>query len=83
MRPELTYLAASGVALAGATYRDGKLPNLTRPLVGTVILVIVAAASSRTAAAPVVDAFGKLLLLGVVIAVGMIVYKKQNAKGKK
>lgn len=71
MRPELPYLAAGALALAGGFARDGGWPaEGTGALVGTVALVVVASASAETRAAPLVRAFGFLLLLiSVFVAV--------------
>lgn len=76
MRPEMPFLAAGGVAIAGATVRDKKLPPLSRALIGLLVLVIVASMTSNTRLAPLVSAFGMLVLLVTVIATTNIVFLK-------
>lgn len=83
MRPELPFLAAGAVALVGAVLRDGKLPaSLSRPAIGVAVLVILAAATQRTKVAPVVNAFGMLLLTGTALIVGQILYDRLKKKRK-
>lgn len=69
MRPELPYLAAGSIALAGGFVRERGWPSEgTGALVGTVVLVVVASATAETQFAPLVRAFGLLLLLVAVFA---------------
>lgn len=69
MKPELPYLAAGGVAIAGGAIQTGKWPaNTPRVLMGTVVLVLVASASTNTRVGPLVHAIGLLLLLTTVMA---------------
>lgn len=69
MNPELPYLAAGGVAIAGGAIAEKKWPsNGIKALVGTVILVVVASATAESKAAPLVHAIGLLLLLTSVMA---------------
>jgi hypothetical protein len=79
MSPELPYLAAGGVAIVGATYRDGKLPDLMRPVVGIVACVLVASAFGETKLGPLVQAFGMLVLLVTVMAATNSVLAKRKA----
>lgn len=69
MNPELPFLAAGGVALVGGAIAEKKWPsNGVKALIGTVVLVIVASASTGSRIAPLVHAVGLLLLLASVIA---------------
>lgn len=64
MRPELPFLAAGSIAIAGGFVREKAWPeNGTKALIGTLVLVVVASATSGTAIAPLVRALGLLLLL--------------------
>lgn len=76
MRPELPYVAATGVAVVGATMRDGHIPPLSRAVVGLVALILVASATTGTKIAPLVHAFGLLVLLVTVMAAVNITLKK-------
>lgn len=77
MRPELPFLAAGGVALVGGARKArGFPPNALGGVIATVILVIVASATSGTRAAPLVHAVGLLLLLTVVMATVTATTKK-------
>lgn len=80
--PELPYLAAGTVAVIGATIRDGKLPDITTPAIGTVVLVLVASATADTRYAPLVRAFGYLLLLVAVITATNATMKRANDSKK-
>lgn len=80
MKPELPYLAAGGVAVLGATVRDGHLPPMGRVAIGTVALVIFASATTDTKIAPLVHAFGLLVLLATVLAATNVVIRKANKK---
>ncbi len=87
-RPELPFLAAGGVAVVGSTIRTGQLPDLTRVAVGTIGLVILASATSDSAAAPLVRAVGLLVLLvACMSAVNAVIKSKSkfpasSSKGK-
>ena len=78
--PEVPFLAAGGVAVIGATIRDGKVPDLLTPVIGTVALVILASTTADTRAAPLVRAFGLLLLLTTGIAAVNATMKKANQR---
>ena len=69
MRPELPFLAAGSVAIAGGMAKERAWPsNGTKALMATLIVVVLASASSNTAVAPLVRAIGMLVLLASVIA---------------
>jgi dolichol kinase len=69
MRPELPFLAAGAVTIIGASYKAKHWPaNGARSIIGTVALVVVTSATEGTALAPLVHAFGLLVLLVAVIA---------------
>jgi hypothetical protein len=77
MRPELPFLAAGAVAVAGGAIKDKKWPPYTtRAIIGTVALVIVASATSDTRIAPLVRAVGLLLLLTTIMAAVRAAQKK-------
>lgn len=77
----MPYLAAGTIALAGGFVRERTWPSEgTGALIGTIVLVIVASASAETRAAPLVRAFGLLLLM---ISVFMAVPAFQSAQFKK
>lgn len=80
MNPELPYLAAGAVSVTGATIRDGHLPPLGRVAIGTVALVIVASATTDTKIAPLVEAFGHLVLLVAIISATNVVIRKAQKK---
>lgn len=80
--PELPYLAIGFVAVAGATIKNDKVPDLALPAIGTIGLVVVTSASADTKVEPLVTAIGHLLLLSVVIATVNAVRTKTK-KGKK
>lgn len=69
MRPEMPFLAAGAITIAGGFAREKGWPaDGTKALIGTLVLVIVASATSGGAIAPLVRAFGLLLLLVAVMA---------------
>lgn len=69
MRPELPYLAAGAVTIVGAAAKEKHWPsNAARSIIGTVALVVLASATGDTALAPLVHAFGLLVLLVAAIA---------------
>lgn len=79
MRPEFPFLAAGTVAIVGAAAHDKAWPKETAPkaIIGTVALVIVASATADTPLAPLVHAFGLLILLVAVMSAIRL-----NMKGK-
>lgn len=78
MRPEFPYLAAGVVSIAGATAHEKAWPKeAPRAIIGTVALVIVASATSDTPLAPLVHAFGLLILL-----IAVMTAIRLNMKGK-
>lgn len=69
MRPELPFLAAGGVAIAGGLAREKRWPSEGgRAVLGTLALVVVASATAGTRIAPLIRAIGLLLLLASVMA---------------
>lgn len=69
MRPELPFLAAGAVSVVGGAIQQKKWPdNTARSVIGTVVLVVVASATTGTRIAPLVHAIGLLLLLASVMA---------------
>lgn len=69
MKPELPFLAAGAVSIIGGAIHEKKWPSHTlTSIIGTVVLVIVASATSGTRAAPLVHAVGLLLLLTSIMA---------------
>jgi hypothetical protein len=79
MRPELPYLAAGGVTIMGGAIAEKQWPsNTTKVLIGTTVLVVVASATADSKLAPLVHAFGLLVLLSATLAA-----TSQNLKTKK
>jgi len=69
MRAEMPYLAAGAVSIIGGTAREGRFPSHgLNAVIGTVVLVIAASATSDTKIAPLVRAIGLLLLMTSVMA---------------
>lgn len=69
MRPEMPFLAAGAVSVIGGAIQQKKWPDNTgRAVIGTVVLVLVASASTNTRMAPLVQAVGLLLLLTSIMA---------------
>lgn len=69
MRPELPFLAAGAVSVVGGAIREKKWPeNTARAALGTIVLVVVASATTNTRVAPLVHAVGLLLLLTSIMA---------------
>ena len=67
--PELPYLAAGGIAIAGGAIAEKKWPsNGVKALLGTIVLTVAASATANSRIAPLVHAIGLLLLLTAVMA---------------
>ena len=82
MRPEMPYLAAGGVAIVGGAIRDGRWPSEgANAALGTLIVVVAASATADTPIAPLVRAFGLLVLLVAVMTAVRAVNAKKNRKG--
>lgn len=80
MRPEMPYLAAGGVSLiGGAVAAKGWPKQSLTAVIATIVLVIVASATSETRIAPLVRAIGLLLFL----VAGMAATKQIAAAKKK
>ena len=77
-RPEMPFLAASGVAVVGSTVATGHLPKLGKVILGIVGLMAVASATTGTRFAPVMQAFGYLcLLVAVMNVVSQVSHKRK------
>jgi hypothetical protein len=69
MRPELPFLGAGAVAIVGGTIREGHFPSKGgQAVLGTLVLTVVASATTDSRIAPLVHAIGLLLLLAAVMA---------------
>lgn len=69
MRPEMPFLAAGTIAVAGGAIREKRWPSEgAQAVIGTLILVIFASATAGSKIAPLVRAIGLLLLLTSVMA---------------
>lgn len=69
MRPEMPFLAAGAITIAGGFAREKGWPKEgAGALIGTMVLVIVASATSGGVLAPLVRAFGLMLVLVAVLA---------------
>ncbi|HJY05895.1 MAG TPA: hypothetical protein VJ323_06235 [Bryobacteraceae bacterium] len=69
MRPEMPFLAAGAVALAGGVARERSFPKEgMSAVIGTVALVIISSATADTPIAPLVRALGLLFLMVAVMA---------------
>lgn len=81
MRPEMPFLAAGTIAIAGGAIREKQWPSEgAQAVIGTLILVIFASATANTRIAPLVRAIGLLLLLAATMATVNAV--KSAKKGK-
>jgi hypothetical protein len=82
VRPELPYLAAGSIAIAGGMAREKSWPKSgARAVIATVVLVIVASATAETALAPLVRAIGLLAVLGAIMSATPVVTKARRKKG--
>jgi hypothetical protein len=69
MQPELPFLGAGLVSIAGGAIAEKHWPsNGVKSVIGTVVLVVAASASANSRVGPLVHAIGLLLLLAAVIA---------------
>lgn len=81
MKPELPFLAAGAVAIAGGAIAEHHWPtNANKAIIGTVVLVVVASATTNTRAASLVHAFGMLTLIVAFLAAGKQVQESKNRK---
>lgn len=83
MRPELPYLAAGAISITGGVARThGWPPEGLRALVATIILVVITSATAETRIAPLVKAFGFLVVLVAIIAAVPAFNTHKSTKGK-
>lgn len=81
MRPEMPFLTAGAVALIGGAVAEKKWPSESlKVIIGTVVLVIIASATDGTRIAPLVRAFGFLLLLAAAMAAVKTVDQSKKRK---
>lgn len=79
MRPELPFLAAGAISVIGGAVAEKQWPVHTgSSIIGTVVLVVVASATTGTKVAPLVHAIGILLVVTSLMAA----VKVANAKKK-
>jgi peptidoglycan/LPS O-acetylase OafA/YrhL len=79
VRPEMPYLAAGAVAIAGGTAKQGHFPsNGISALTATAVVVVLASATAGTKVAPIVRAIGLLLLMATVMAAVPSLTKQRN-----
>lgn len=82
MRPELPYLTAGTIAIIGGMAREHSWPEEGhRAVLATLIMVVIASATSGTSIAPLVRAIGLLAVLGAVMKTVPVISKAQ-VKGK-
>lgn len=82
MRPEMPYLAAGAIAIGGGFVREHAWPKEgTGALIGTIAMVLVASATSGSAFAPLVRAFGFLVLLAAVFSAVPVFQANRAKKG--
>lgn len=80
MRPELPFLAAGAIAIIGGAIAEKHWPAHTgSSIIGTVVLVVAASATTGTRIAPLVHAIGLLLVLTALMAA---VKTAQTKKGQ-
>lgn len=76
MNPEAAFLAAGVVAIAGGAAQERAWPKTGyRAVVATAILVLVASATSRTPLAPLMRAFGIVVLMAAVYGATLSITK--------
>lgn len=67
MQPELPYLGAGALSIAGGVIATGKWPtNSLKVIIATVTLVLFASATADTKIAPVVRAIGILFFIAAL-----------------
>lgn len=81
MRPELPFLAAGAITLAGGAIKEKKWPkDSNKAIIATVGLVVVASATGNTKVAPLVSAIGMLFLLAATLATVKTVNASKKGK---
>lgn len=69
MGPEMPYLLAGAITIAGGAVKEKKWPPYTgRAIIGTLTLVVVASTTADSKLAPLVRAIGLLFLLAAIMA---------------
>lgn len=77
----MPFLAAGAVTLVGGAMREKRWPsNSTKSIIGTVVLVLVASATTGSKIAPLVRAIGLLFLLAATMATVKVVTAAKKAK---
>lgn len=81
MRPELPFLAAGAIAVIGGVIAEGKWPSHSgSSIIGTVVLVVVASATTGTKIAPLVHAIGLLLVVAATMAAVKTAQTKRSSR---
>lgn len=79
MRPEMPFLAAGAIAFGGGAIRDKGFPkDGLRAIAATIILVLIASATTGTRIAPLVNAIGMLAVMGSVMATITTISKRKK-----
>lgn len=81
MAPEFPFLAAGAIAIVGGYRREGQFPkDGMRAVLATIVLVLIASATTNSRFAPLVRAFGFLVLLGSTYATVRAYQSKSKEK---
>jgi len=79
--PELPYLAAGGLSLAGGALKEGKWPaHALTTVIATATLVVFASATGDTKLAPLVRAIGVLFCIAALYGVVRAAQAKKKAQ---
>jgi hypothetical protein len=82
MHNEYPIMAAGALTIAAGTVKDRKFPdNGAASLAATALLVLLAAATNSTKAAPLIRALSLLYLLGVSFAAVPILTQGRKSRG--
>jgi hypothetical protein len=78
VEPELPFVLAGAIAVAGGYRKEGKWPkNGAKAVLATGTLAVFASVSNNTQFAPAVRAVGWLAVLGSIVAYGNIISRKK------